>query len=164
MTAVTVTPKTRHDLHIVSGGQTGVDRGALDAALESGVQCGGWCPQGRMAEDGPISNRYPLTELDGGYSERTRRNVEDSDGTLILHPGALSEGTLYTLEHCQALAKPVRVVDGSVTGAAAAAAIALAFVAEHDIHRLNVAGPRASKWPGGRDYACDAITALLACR
>jgi predicted Rossmann-fold nucleotide-binding protein len=162
MTAVTVTPKTRHDLHIVSGGQTGVDRGALDAALESGVQCGGWCPQGRMAEDGPISNRYPLTELDGGYSERTRRNVEDSDGTLILHCGALSEGTLYTLELCKELKKPVCLVDGNETDAAAAAAIVLTFVAEHDIHKLNVAGPRASKWPEARDFAREVIRQVLA--
>ena len=67
-------------LRVVCGGQTGVDRGALDAALDLGIPCGGWCPQGRQAEDGIIPARYPLTELSGaGYDRRTRKNVEDSD-------------------------------------------------------------------------------------
>ena len=67
-------------LRVVCGGQTGVDRGALDAALDLGIPCGGWCPQGRQAEDGIIPARYPLTELSGaGYDQRTRKNVEDSD-------------------------------------------------------------------------------------
>jgi hypothetical protein len=148
-------------LEIISGGQTGVDRGALDAALESGAKCGGWCPCGRLAEDGTIPARYPLTELDGGYPERTRRNVEDSDGTLILRYGALSEGTLYTLDICEELKKSVCLVDGSETDAAAAAATARAFVAEQSIHRLNVAGPRASKWPQAHDYARAVIGRLL---
>ena len=67
-------------LRVVCGGQTGVDRGALDAALDLGIPCGGWCPEGRQAEDGIIPARYPLTELSGaGYDQRTRKNVEDSD-------------------------------------------------------------------------------------
>jgi hypothetical protein len=73
---------------IISGGQTGVDRGALDAALEASFPCGGWCPKGRKAEDGPIPARYPLKEMDGpAYRLRTERNVRDSDGTLILFFG-----------------------------------------------------------------------------
>ena len=80
-------------LQIISGGQAGVDRGALDAALELGAQCGGWCPDGRKAEDGRIPDCYPLEERKGaGCPERTRRNVEDSDGTLIIHRGPLSVG------------------------------------------------------------------------
>ena len=71
---------------IISGGQTGVDRGALDAALAMGTPCGGWCPEGRMADDGIIADKYPLQELAGaGYRQRTRQNVADSDATLIIY-------------------------------------------------------------------------------
>ena len=70
---------------IVSGGQTGVDRAALDSALELGFPCGGWCPKGRKAKDGPPAVRYPLTETPtGNCAERTKWNVRDSDGTLLL--------------------------------------------------------------------------------
>src|SRR5438094_9232052 len=72
-------------LKIISGGQTGVDRGALDAALAFEVECGGWCPAGRLAEDGTIPKRYPLMELaNAGYAERTARDVARSDGTLVI--------------------------------------------------------------------------------
>lgn len=93
---------------IVSGWQTGVDRGALDAALVAGFPCGGWCPAGRLAEDGGIPERYPLTEMPEvrigepavrtarkiaeGYRARMLKNVQDSDGTVILFSGTLSEG------------------------------------------------------------------------
>jgi len=90
-------PAETRPLRVVSGGQTGVDRGALDAALERGVPCGGWCPAGRLAEDGVIPARYPVTELRGaGYDERTRKNVEDSDGTLIVTFGRATGGTART--------------------------------------------------------------------
>jgi predicted Rossmann-fold nucleotide-binding protein len=151
----------RH-LAIISGGQTGVDRGALDAALEVGAQCGGWCPPGWMAEDGAIPSRYPLTVLAGaGYPERTRRNVEDSDGTLIVHFGALSAGTLLTLQICAELEKPVRVIDGNHVSAIDAAAQARHFIDAYDIHRLNVAGPRASQCATASDYARAVIRLLL---
>ena len=72
-------------MEIVSGGQTGVDRAALDAALALGMRCGGWCPAGRWAEDGPIDPRYPLRETPSGDpAQRTEWNVRDSDATLIL--------------------------------------------------------------------------------
>ena len=71
---------------IVSGGQSGVDRAALDFALENKIPCGGWCPKGRLAEDGRIHHRYPLRETSStDYRVRTQANVEDSDGTLILY-------------------------------------------------------------------------------
>lgn len=149
------------ELEIVSGGQTGVDRGALDAALDSAVPCGGWCPQGRLAEDGRIPDRYPLRELEGGYVERTRRNVADSDGTLIIHFGALTGGTLATLEFCAKLGQPFHLVAGSEVPATVAASGVRRFVAEHGIRRLNVAGPRASGSREGYRYAYAIVSQLL---
>ena len=79
---------------IVSGGQTGVDRAALDVALELSIPCGGWCPKGRKAEDGALPARYPLKETPSEeYAQRTTWNVRDSDGTLILTHGAPTGGT-----------------------------------------------------------------------
>jgi hypothetical protein len=139
---------------VVSGGQTGVDRGALDAALGLGVPCGGWCPDGRRAEDGVIPARYPVTELRGaGYEERTHKNVEDSDGTLIITFGQVSGGTARTLEVCRKLVRPHLVVDAASVTFEEALGEAVRFVRESDIRRLNVAGPRASGEPSGHGYA-----------
>ena len=150
---------------IVSGGQTGVDRGALDAALDAAFPCGGWCPGSRTAEDGPLAARYPLTELAGaGYRERTLQNVLDSDGTAILHAGVLEGGTEQTLQFCIAESKPYRVIDASTTAPAAAADLIGDFVARHGVAVLNIAGPRASKWPGAREYAHAVVARLLQAR
>ena len=147
---------------IVSGGQTGVDRGALEAALERGFACGGWCPQGRTAEDGPIPERYPLAELPGaGYEGRTRRNVLDADGTAVLYFGALEGGTRQTVEYCVRRAKPHVLIDASTCTPERAAREIASFVAQGDVGVLNVAGPRASKWPGAHDYASATIRLLL---
>ncbi len=84
---------------VFSGGQTGVDRAALDVALDLGFPCGGWCPSGRRAEDGPLKEIYPLKETPSkNYAQRTEWNVRDSDGTLVLHRGSLSGGTAFTIE------------------------------------------------------------------
>ena len=134
---------------IVSGGQTGADRGALDFAIQHGYSHGGWAPQGRKAEDGLIPPKYQLTELaDGGYRQRTRRNVEDSDGTLIVNLGGLDGGTLATEAFARKKGKPYFVVqlDDGVT--ANLAISVLAWLREHSIHTLNIAGPRESKRPG----------------
>lgn len=99
-------------LKVISGGQTGVDRGALDAALALQVECGGWCPEGRLAEDGTIPKRYPVMELaNAGYAERTARNVADSDGTLIISNGVPLGGTRETVDRCIEMRKPHLIID-----------------------------------------------------
>jgi Circularly permutated YpsA SLOG family len=147
---------------IVSGGQTGVDRGALDAALEAGFPCGGWAPEGRTAEDGTLPERYPLQELPGaGYEERTLRNVLDSDGTAILYSGALEGGTRQTMAHCVEHGKPFELVDATHTRPRDAALKLAAFIERNRVSVLNIAGPRASKWTEGYQYARATLRQLL---
>jgi hypothetical protein len=148
---------------IVSGGQTGVDRGALDAALQAGVACGGWCPADGMAEDGMIDACYGLAPLpQGGYAERTRRNVMDSDATLILYFGELEGGTALTAACCEKLGRPLLLIDALAMNPEQAAEMARDFVVQHAVQRLNVAGPRASKVPAAHGYASDSVSRLLA--
>jgi len=149
-------------IKIVSGAQTGVDRGALNAALAEGVECGGWCPEGRKAEDGVIPERYPVTELSGsGYRQRTLKNVVDSDGTLIIYFGTLSGGTELTLIFCSKQQRPYLLIDASeITPQRAAERIAK-FIDSNRIRTLNVAGPRASSTPDAEHYTVTTITTLL---
>lgn len=134
-------------IRIISGGQTGVDRAALDAALERGIPCGGWCPLGRRAEDGPLPARYPLTEtLSSKYVQRTLWNVRDSDGTLILHGGVLGNGTELTCRSARDQRKPLLVVDLTTDRVQAVAKIRT-WLNENAVRVLNVAGPRASSAP-----------------
>ncbi len=148
---------------VVSGGQTGVDRGALEAALAAGAGCGGWCPRGRRAEDGAIPARYPLKETSTSrYIERTRRNVRDSDGTLLLGPGAPEGGTAATLACALRLGRPHLVVDMCATEDEEAAARIVSWVRAEGIRVLNVAGPRASGWAAGEERARAVVGAVLA--
>ncbi len=92
---------------LISGGQTGVDRAALEVGLALDLAVGGGCPQGRRAEDERIPDRYPLVETpERNYEARTRRNIEDADGTLILNLGKLDGGTALTADHAQRIGKP----------------------------------------------------------
>jgi hypothetical protein len=141
-------------LRIVSGGQTGVDRAALDAAQAAGVPCGGWCPAGRRAEDGAIPARYPLRETAGvDCAERTRRNIEDSDGTLVIGDGPAQGGTALTIELCRELGRPLLQIDAAEVAPADALSLLLRFLAEREIRVLNVAGPRASQSARAGEFA-----------
>ena len=147
---------------IVTGGQTGVDRGALDAALECRFPCGGWCPPGRLAEDGPIAPSYPVVELGhGGYRQRTTQNVVDSDGTVVIYFGELEGGTAQTVRYCIDRGKPCKLIDAREIAVPRAAQLVAAFVAAHRIACLNIAGPRRSKVPEAEAYSRTVICTLL---
>jgi hypothetical protein len=148
-------------LTIISGGQTGADRAALDFAIERDIPHGGWCPRGRLAEDGPIPPQYALQETPSRkYSERTEWNVRDSDATVAFTIAPhLSGGTALAIQCAKRLAKPMlhlsRDALTSPSGAEAAneaASQLLQFIEEHQVRRLNVAGPRASQEPQIADF------------
>lgn len=131
---------------IVSGGQTGVDRAALDVAIELQVPHGGHCPRGRKAEDGPIPEAYRLTETSSDrYPERTELNVRNTDATLILHRGVISAGTALTVRIAKRWQRPCFCVDISDTDAAVRIR---EWLVTNRPDRLNVAGPRESSSPG----------------
>ena len=129
-----------------TGGQTGVDRAVLDVCLQSLIAVGGWCPEGRKAEDGKIPDRYPLVELqDAGYDERTEANVLDSDATLILHLGEISGGTKFTVSCCAKFSKPSLLLDLRDESLQSQVEELIGFIEDKEIKDLNVAGPRASE-------------------
>ncbi len=145
---------------IVSGGQSGVDRAALDVAAALSLPRGGWCPRGRYAEDGPIPDAYPLKETPSpDTSQRTEWNVRDSDGTLVLTEGEPSGGTAVTILFARRHRKPCLVVDLAEDADPRDVG---RWIAEHGISVLNVAGPRESKRPGIRRRAADFLREALA--
>lgn len=147
-------------ISIVSGGQTGADRAALDAALSIGVPCGGWCPKGRKSEDGKVPDKYPLKEHpSSNYLGRTEANIRDSDGTLILNTVfPLTGGTKKTEDLACGLMKPVLVVDpldwSNVNKV-------LLWIDLFSISTLNIAGPRESKSPGIHATSLGFLKAVL---
>ena len=131
---------------VISGGQTGVDRAALDAALTLGIACGGWCPRGRMAEDGPIPARYSLKETESAeYLERTERNVAEASATLVLGRGRAVGGTALTIELAQNYGRPCLMVD---LEREVAVSELNRWLEAHGRRVLNIAGPRESTAPG----------------
>jgi len=149
-------------LKIISGGQTGVDRAALDAALQIGVDCGGWCPTGRKAEDGVIPVHYPLSELENAsYRKRTQQNVIDSDGTVIIYFDTPSGGTEQTLLFCLQQKKPYLLIDATELSPTRAADRIRKFITNHNIKILNIAGPRASGEPLAYAYTLETMTKFL---
>ncbi|MEL0082281.1 MAG: putative molybdenum carrier protein [Gammaproteobacteria bacterium] len=144
---------------IISGGQAGVDRGALDAALQLGIECGGWCPRGRRAEDGPIADHYPLTETDATrYEQRTELNIIDSDATLIITGGRLQGGTRLTQELALSHDKPCLIID---LRQPVEPVQITQWLTALQISTLNVAGPRESKQPGIADKTRELVVDLL---
>ena len=127
---------------IFPGGQTGVDRAVLDACLKYSFPCGGWCPKNQKAEDGKIAAKYPLNELPlENYAARTRKNVSESDGTLIVVSEDLKGGTLLTQQFAHEYKKPVRIVRPDANPSHL-----IPWIILNNINTLNVAGPRESEW------------------
>ncbi len=149
-------------IQLISGGQTGVDRAALEAALESGFPCGGWCPRGRRAEDGRLPARFPLKEAPSArYAQRTALNVRDSDGTLVLTRGRPDRGTALTCRLARQRDKPLLIVDLERSVPQDAAAATLDWAVGHCVEVLNVAGPRESHRPGVHRQARRVLDALI---
>lgn len=149
---------------IVSGGQTGVDRGALDAVLAMNFPCGGWCPENRMADDGVIPDHYPVEILhDSGYRKRTRQNVMDSDATVIIYFDYIfpKGGTEQTLLECIRQNKPYILMDAVELSTERAAQKISSFVIEKQISVLNVAGPKAQHLPHAHQFTQTTIELLL---
>ncbi len=156
---------------LVSGGQTGADRAALDFAIEHGLPHDGWCPRGRRAEDGPIEEQYHLRETDSAkYDQRTRMNVQESDATVVftIAPQATG-GTGLTIRLAGQEGKPLlhlarkaHPLAGTAEAIRADAAQLNGFVAAHDVGRLNVAGPRASQEPAVAGYVRSVLATALA--
>lgn len=161
---------------IISGGQTGADQGALDAALKLNHPCGGYCPKGRKSEKGAIPHYYPMQELrSANYPPRTKANVKRADGTLIFTYGPPSGGTLLTLEYARKLQKPFYIIEFYQNN------LHQTDLQKPDIHKnieilpqqirewgeenriyiLNVAGPRESEHPGTQKMVAEIICALL---
>lgn len=145
---------------IVSGGQTGVDRAALDLARGLGIPHGGWCPLGRKAEDGPLAECYLLRETPSAtYAQRTRWNVRDSGGTLLVTQGRPRGGTALTLTAAKKMHRPLLTVD---LNSEHDPAKVRKWLAAQKISVLNVAGPRESERPGIYEAATDFLRLLLA--
>ncbi len=150
-------------MKIVSGGQTGADRAALDFAIVNGLEHGGWCPRGRRAEDGRIPGRYRLTETrEPEYSARTLRNVLDSDATVIFSSRPqIRGGTALTARLAEEHKRPLLHLHAGLSPSEAAARLDK-FLAEHQVRVLNVAGPRASHDPEIAAFVQDVLTRSLA--
>lgn len=148
---------------ILSGGQTGVDRAALDWAISCDIAHGGWCPRGRTAQDGPLPERYMLKETEaGGYSQRTRMNVHDADATLIIHRGPLEGGTRLTYRFVDELQKPFQMLDLSKDNTSQTAMIQAWWTAL-GLYSLNVAGPSEERVPGIHAHTILCLQRLWPC-
>jgi len=151
--------KNNQTFRIISGGQTGVDRAALDAAIFSGIPCGGFCPKNRRADDDQIPLHYPLIEISSAdYPVRTRLNIEHSDGTLILICGVYDRGTSLTAEICRKMKKPLLIVDLEESDEISYIS---GWIETSHICTLNIAGPREKSSPGIYKSAVELLEILL---
>jgi hypothetical protein len=158
---------------IVSGGQTGVDRAALDAAVAAGLEISGWCPRDRRAEDGTIPSHYPLRETASrSYAVRTEWNVRDSDATLILVLDRISSGTRLTADSAKSQGQLLRIEylcqssnPGLLTEELSLehrVADVIAWIRREKIQTLNVAGPRGSSRKDVYQKAFEFLSLLFA--
>jgi hypothetical protein len=139
-----------------------VDRAALDVAMMHRVECGGWCPAGRLDEFGRIPDRYPVKELEkGSFAERTLQNIKAADGTVVIYEGKLHGGTEQTVRFCREQQRPHKLIDAAKLSPTEAAIWIAHFVRGMKISILNVAGPRQSEWPQGYDFAFRALDLCL---
>lgn len=146
---------------IISGGQTGADRGGLDFAREAGLELGGWCPKGRKAEDGHVPDVYPLVETStADYLQRTQMNVDNSDGTLVVFLPPLKGGSARTVQMAQDARKHVMVIQ-CTRKAEDAARDVREWIKSNNIRTLNVAGSRESRIPGMHDYVVKVLRAAF---
>ncbi len=133
---------------IISGGQTGADRAALDFAIAHNIPHGGWLPKGRKTEDGILDHKYQLEEMPTAeYSQRTEKNILEADGTLIISHGKLSDGSALTKELARKQGKPWLHVDMAGMTSAEAGNQVRHWIQKHRLGILNVAGARESKDP-----------------
>ena len=149
---------------IISGGQTGADRAALDFAIQHGIDHGGWCPRGRLAEDGPIHARYLLEETPTDrYPQRTEWNVRDSDVTVLLTLSAtMSKGTALTARKAEQVGRPwLQLSRDSAVSIEEMGTMLSAFVNRHRATRINIAGPRGSQEPAIGEYVRDVLAAAF---
>ena len=147
---------------IITGGQTGVDRAALDVCIKKGFPVGGWCPKNRRAEDGIIPACYPLLEtINEDYKTRTLKNVVESDGTLIISTEKLSGGTLLTQKFCIENKKPVLVVLPEQFPLTHIITQSVLFIKTKQIGVLNLAGPRKSEWENGYHFSTQIVAGIL---
>jgi len=147
---------------IISGGQTGADRAALDFAIKHKIPHGGWVPKGRIAEDGPLDKNYRLTEMPTtSYQKRTEMNVIGSDGTIIFSHGRLTGGSAYTKTMATKHAKPYLHIDLKEADIFQASLLMLEWIDEQEIKTLNLAGPRASKDPKIYQRVTDVLESTL---
>jgi hypothetical protein len=152
----------RYTPTIVSGGQTGVDRAALDAAMYLDIPHGGWCPLGRRAEDGVIPDRYQLQETESAaYSERTLANVLAADLTLVLSDGPLHGGTKLTANLAEQHGREFLLADLSAGDDPQAHVTIGEWLLSNHPEVVNVAGPRESGRPGSYVRACCFLMALF---
>jgi hypothetical protein len=133
---------------IISGGQTGADQAALDVAIKLDIPHGGWIPKGRKTENGPLPEKYQLKEMStANYPKRTKKNIMESDGTLILSHGGLSGGSALTQDYADRVQRPCLHINFNIANIFQAALRVINWIQENGIRVLNVAGPRASKDP-----------------
>lgn len=152
-------PKFTFPVKIISGGQTGVDRAALDFAMAHEISVGGWIPRGRLTESGPLDRRYPLKETGStNYALRTLWNARDSDATLIIASTLeLSGGTAWTAECARQLGKPCCVLHGLNEFPTL-----VSWLERYRPRWLNIAGPRLSNDAKAPTICCELLEELLA--